>query len=108
MAEGNFDPETRMGGGNWFRYGDIKEGGDCWNGIPAVYIRGVDREELPEDHDHRPRTMEEFEEYGAILPDVIEREVLRDVEIGCENFQELVAAGVEVTPCLSCPLLKDK
>lgn len=104
MTELEFDPEKLIDGYN-IRYADVVHGGDCWNGMPAVYIPGVSREELPEDHDHRPRTMEEFEQYGASLPDVIEREVVRDIMIGCVNFQALIAVGVKVEPCSTCPLL---
>ena len=106
MPEQQFDPEKIIDGYT-IRYGDVTLGGDCWMGMPAIYREGIDRWEVPEDHDRYPRTEEEYEQYGARLPDVVETKVMREIEIGCENYQALVAAGVNVVPCPGCPLLQE-
>lgn len=105
MSEQQFDPDTKLHLFN-IRYGDITLGGDCHSGEPAIYRLGQETQEIPEDHDHYPRTEEEYEKYGTRLPDAIVTEVIKDIVIGCENFQALVAAGVKVEPCPDCPLLQ--
>ncbi len=47
-------------------------------------------------------TEEEWELFGAHLPSEVN--VIKDVEIGCDNYQALIAAGIAVQDCLRCPL----
>jgi hypothetical protein len=75
-------------------------GGDCWNRMPAVYMQGTEKT-----GGRYPNTEEEWELFGAHLPEEVT--VLKDIEISCENYQLLVAAGVAVASCESCPLLRN-
>jgi hypothetical protein len=72
-------------------------GGDCWSRMPAVYITGTEST-----NERYSETEEEWELFGAHLPKEVT--VMRDIGIGCDNFQALIAAGVAVQDCLHCPL----
>ncbi len=98
MSEQSFDPDTQITG-FILTYGDVKNGGNCWGMMPAIF-----RERTVQTGERYAETEEEYELYGAHLPaEIIE---MVDIEIGCENYQALVAAGVAVDNCVNCPLLK--
>ncbi len=102
-----FDPSTVIPGFT-ITYGEVNLGGDCWNGMPAIY-RIIERKfTLGPDDDRHPPTIELYEKYGATLPDEYEIEELADIEIGCENYQKLVSAGLALSACVECPLLQSK
>ena len=102
MANTTYNPEQKIPGYNW-TYGDV-QGGNCWGEMPAVFILHDVELRLPEGHDRYPQTEADYERYGSQLPDVIKRTVLDDIQIGCENYQALVVAGVIVEACANCPL----
>lgn len=102
MSAHSFDPNQKVEGFT-FTLGEVEHGGDCFWGMPAVFI--VSKEKLPEGSDHYPETEEQYAKYGVRLPDEIE--VLRDIQIGCENYQAIVKLGIAVQTCVSCPLLND-
>lgn len=79
--------------------GNTIYGGDCWGRMPAVYMISTENT-----NGRYSETEEEWEIFGAHLPDEVT--VLRDYEIGCENFQTLIAAGIAVQDCLHWPLNK--
>lgn len=72
-------------------------GGDCWGRMPAVYMIRTEST-----NGRYAETEEEWELFGPHLPNEIK--VLGDIEIGCENFQALIAAGIAVEDCIHCPL----
>lgn len=72
-------------------------GGDCWKRMPAVYMTCTEST-----NERYSETEEEWELFGAHLPGEVT--VIRDIEVGCENFQALIAAGIAVQDCLRCPL----
>ena len=54
--------------------------------MPAVYTTRIERTDR-----RYAETVEEWKLFGTHLPDDVT--VLVDTEIGCENFQALIAAG---------------
>jgi hypothetical protein len=97
MPMPSFDPEQLVEGYT-ITYGEVhKNGGNCWLGMPAVFIERVTT------GTRYPETSEEYMEHGAKVP-VTERR-LADIVIGCEMYQRLVDAGVAVSACVSCPLV---
>jgi hypothetical protein len=72
-------------------------GGDCWNRMPAVYMTSTESS-----HERYAETEEEWELFGVRLPNEVN--IIRDIEVGCNNYLALIAAGVAVRDCLHCPL----
>ena len=76
---------------------ELVYGGDCAGGMPAVYVTRVE-----ETYGRYAETEEEWRLFGAHLP--AEVTVITDMEIGCENYQKLLAAGMAIEDCTACPL----
>lgn len=96
MSEVHFDPTIKIPGYD-ITYGDVKDGGNCFWQMPAIFLpRTVHTGE------RYAETEEEYELYGPRLPETITK--LVEVEVGCENYQALIAAGVAVNDCVRCPL----
>ena len=72
-------------------------GGDSAGMMPAVYM--TDTEITNRRH---PDTPEEWDLFGAHLPHEVT--VIRDIEIGCKNYQALLLSGVAIQDCANCPL----
>ena len=76
-------------------------GGDCAGGMPAVFVE-VQRST----GGRHPETEEEWELFGAHLPDPVT--MLNDEMIHCEDYRALVKGGLAVEACVTCPLNKSK
>lgn len=96
MSKAEFDPSTKIEGHN-ITFGEVKKGGNCCWQMPAVFMNRTVKT-----GERYAETEEEYEMYGARLPFEITK--LVEVEIGCENYQALIAAGVAVDDCVQCPL----
>lgn len=72
---------------------------DC-NGIHPIVVIDSAMTLLP-DEDRYPIDYEEFQKYGAELPDVINRK--RGISVGCTNYRILSFLNL-VEECEGCPL----
>lgn len=98
--DSGYNPDDKVPGSS-IRQGDVLWG-DCFWGMPAVIVWG--QEDTTERPDRHPETEEQWELYGATLPDTIPKRL--EAEIGCVAYQELVklALPIQIAGCASCPL----
>lgn len=93
----SFDPEKIVPGTD-IRYGDLKYGGKCQNERPAIVIK---RQLIVYERDNV------WERDGEIYAEHVPESRIDEISgvfIDCLAYQALIAAGVRVEDCATCPL----